>query len=125
MDDEECIRQVARAMLEQLGYEVVCARDGQEAIDIYLREKTAGSPFHVIIMDLTVSGGMGGVAAMRKLTGIDPDARVIVSSGYAEDPVLANFKKYGFKGVVAKPYRVKDLCQAVRRAMASPSSVPE
>jgi DNA-binding NarL/FixJ family response regulator len=72
-------------------------------------------------MDLTVPGGMGGEEAMKKLLEIDSDVRAIVSSGYADDPVMANFSEFGFKGVVTKPYRIKDLSEVVQKVLDSGS----
>ena len=109
MDDEEIVRNLLRSDLTEIGYEVKLAQDGAEAIEHYVKAKEAGRPFDVVIMDLTVPGGMGGKEAIKKLLEIDPDAKVIVSSGYATDPVLAKYKEYGFSGAVAKPYRVSDL----------------
>lgn len=113
MDDEELISDVASDLLGVLGYEVVCARDGAEAIEMYKRAKESQDPFSVVIMDLTVPGGMGGKAAIEKLLEIDPDVKAIVSSGYSTDAVLSDYKRYGFKGIVPKPYNVQDLSRAL------------
>jgi signal transduction histidine kinase/CheY-like chemotaxis protein len=113
MDDEEFIRDTAREMLATVGYEVDHACDGAEAIELYINAKLAGEPYDLIIMDLTIPGGMGGLEAMQKLLDIDPDARAIVSSGYANGPVMAHFTEYGFKGVIAKPYLAEELYKAV------------
>ena len=121
MDDEEFIRKVAGAMLVQLGYEVEYAADGAQAIELYASARDLGIPFRAVIMDLTVPGGMGGEEAMKKLLEIDPDVRAIVSSGYADDPVMANFSEFGFKGVVTKPYRIKDFSEMVHKVLDSGS----
>jgi PAS domain S-box-containing protein len=109
MDDEEYIRDVAREMLTNIGCEVDVARDGAEAVELYKLAKEYGAPFDVVIMDLNVPGGMGGKEAVRKLIEIDPIVKVIVSSGYSDDPVLANYEKYGFIDMIPKPYRFEDL----------------
>jgi PAS domain S-box-containing protein len=121
MDDEEFIRKVAGTMLVQLGYEVEYATDGAQAIELYSSARDLGIPFRAVIMDLTVPGGMGGEEAMKKLLEIDSDVRAIVSSGYADDPVMANFSEFGFKGVVTKPYRIKDLSEVVQKVLDSGS----
>ncbi len=109
MDDEESIRTVAGEMLNVLGYKTGFARDGREAIKLYKEEKLKGKPFDAVIMDLTIPGGMGGEKAVKKLRSIDPDVKVIVSSGYFNDPVISNFDDYGFKGRVTKPYKIEEI----------------
>lgn len=117
MDDEELIRDVCGKMLDKLGYEVEYALDGQEAIDLYKKEKDAGHPFNAIIMDLTIPGGMGGKDAIKKLHEIDPQVKAIVSSGYSEDAAMSDFGKLGFKAVIAKPYRITDLSETVHQVL--------
>jgi CheY-like chemotaxis protein len=96
-------------MLSKIGYEVVTTSDGFDTIESYIQAGESGYPFDAVIMDLTVPGGMGGIEAIEKLKAIDPDVRAIVSSGYSNDPVMSNFREYGFKGVIAKPYRSQEL----------------
>lgn len=117
MDDEEIVRDVAVAMLANLGYEVVIAKDGSEAIDLYKESSEAGKPFNLVIVDLTVPGGMGGKEAATRLFEFDPSAKIMVSSGYSNDPVMADFKKYGFCGVLSKPYNTNKLGIAVQQAL--------
>lgn len=118
MDDEEIVRNVVGEMLRSIGYEVEFARDGAEAIEVYKKAGESGEAFNAVIMDLTVPGGMGGKEAIKKLLEIDPRVRSIVSSGYSNDPIMSNFKKYGFRGVVAKPYEMKNLAKVVHRVVA-------
>ena len=123
MDDEETIRTTMRDILVRLGYEVAFAEDGAEAIELYRNAMDRrGTPFDVVIMDLTIAGGMGGKEAVQKLIEIDPNVKAIVSSGYSKDPVMADYKQYGFSGVIAKPFRIKDLSEVVHRVINGPAS---
>ncbi|HAO93821.1 MAG: hypothetical protein A2X99_09570 [Deltaproteobacteria bacterium GWB2_55_19] len=117
MDDEEMIRDIALEILETSGYEARSASSGEEAIKMYQKAFEAGSPFDVVIMDLTIPGGMGGKEAIQMLKEIDPAIKAIVSSGYSDDPIMAEYERYGFIGVVVKPYRVQELCEAVSTAI--------
>ena len=117
MDDEEIIRDVADGILSRLGYEVECASNGAHAVEVYAQAKEKGRPFDVVIMDLTVPGGMGGKETLKKLREIDPGVTAIVSSGYSNDPIMAEYGKYGFRGVVCKPYTIKELSDAVQRVI--------
>jgi CheY-like chemotaxis protein len=117
MDDEEVVRDVAGEMLKQIGYEVEFAKDGAEAIELYNRAKESGNAFIAVILDLTVPGGMGGVETIKKLLEIDPGVKAIVSSGYSNDPVMANFSEYGFSEVVPKPYEIQKVGEVVRKVL--------
>ena len=113
MDDEEIIRELAVTSLEFLGYRVDAVEDGETCITSYQAAREKQDPYNVVIMDLTIPGGMGGVEAIQKLRELDPNVTAIVSSGYSSGPVMANYKEHGFKGVVAKPYKVEDLAKAL------------
>ncbi len=117
MDDEEPILEIGSELLRMNGYTVDCAHNGEEALSLYKKAWENEDPYQVVIMDLTIRGGMGGKEAISKLLEIDPNARAIVSSGYSNDPVMANFKDYGFLGVVQKPYGIKDMLDEVRKLM--------
>lgn len=120
MDDEEMVRLVARTMLKRIGYEVESATDGAEAIELYKKAKESGQPFDAVIMDLTVPGGIGGKEAIKRILDVDPEVKAIVSSGYFNDPVMADFKRYGFCGVVAKPYTIGELSKVLSALMNRP-----
>jgi CheY-like chemotaxis protein len=104
-------------MLVHLGYDVRFAKDGFEAIDQYAEATRSGEPFDVVVADLTVRDGMGGRELVKQLHEIDPWVKAVISSGYSDDPVLYDFKKYGFMGVVAKPYKIDELCTVVDAVM--------
>lgn len=117
MDDEEMIREATDQILGYLGYEVASAKDGAEAIKLYKSARESGQPFDVVILDLTIPGGMGGKEAIQKLLELDPQAKVIVSSGYSNDPVMAEYKRYGFIDVIAKPYKIEELNQTLAKVI--------
>ena len=118
MDDEQGVREVARRMLAHLGYaDIEFAADGAEAIKLYKAAMKSGKPFTVAILDLTIAGGMGGIDTVQKLLKIDADVRAIVSSGYADDSAMAEYRGYGFSGMVAKPYTLEQLRKAVQDVM--------
>jgi CheY-like chemotaxis protein len=118
MDDEEEIRKMTAALFRQMGLEVVTTADGNEAVQQYQQARDSGHPFDLVLMDLTVPGAMGGKEATETLRKIDPDVKVIVSSGYSSDPIMANFRSHGFCGCVAKPYRVRDLTHTLREHLS-------
>ena len=113
MDDEEMIRDVAQEMLSYLGFHVVLAENGAESIELYREEMATGVPFDYVILDLTIPGGIGGQEAVKEILQINPKAKVIVSSGYSNDPVMANYKDYGFSGVIIKPFKLKNVHAAI------------
>ena len=118
MDDEEMFRRIGFQMLAFMGYEVETAADGAEAVERFVAAAESGKPFDAAVFDLTVRGGMGGKEALGRLMQLNRDVRVVVSSGYSDDPVLANFAKYGFCAAISKPYEMADLEQALRKAMS-------
>jgi CheY-like chemotaxis protein len=117
MDDEPMIVDVARAMLAHLGYDVEAAGDGEAALDAWRKARLEGRPFSAVLMDLTIPGGMGGIETVRRLREADPSARAVVSSGYSCDPVMSEFRRYGFRGVVSKPYRLEELSAVLHRVI--------
>ncbi|MCX6652265.1 MAG: PAS domain S-box protein [Methanomassiliicoccales archaeon] len=122
MDDQEFILEITGEILTALGYQVETAEDGQKAIELYKRAKKRGEPFDVIIMDLTIPGGMGGQEAMQKIRALDPKVKSIVSSGYCNDPIMSKPEDFGFMGVVSKPYTVRELQAEVHRVLHTDAS---
>lgn len=119
MDDEAVVRESAAEMLSCLGYKVEMAGDGLEAIDHYRKADSAGQKYDAVILDLTVPGGMGGAETLRVLVEYDPAVRAIVTSGYANDSVLADYRQYGFLGLIIKPYSIDELSKVVAEVIAA------
>jgi len=109
MDDEEELRVLSAKMLAHLGYDAETAADGRTAVEAYQSAREAGKPFGLVILDLTVKSGMGGKEALRELQQLDPQVLAVVSSGYNEDPVMTDPRRYGFAGVLPKPYALREL----------------
>jgi PAS domain S-box-containing protein len=118
MDDNEAVRLLGADMLEELGYNAAVAADGKEAVALYGEAMEQGRPFDVVILDLTVPGGMGGLETIETLKRIDPQVKAIVSSGYSTDSIMADFQKHGFAGVVPKPYTPEQLTETLNHVMA-------
>jgi CheY-like chemotaxis protein len=116
MDDEEEICILLERMLGHLGYRTAFAQSGDEAVQLF-QEAIKSDPFDVVVLDLTVPGGMGGAQTLSALQELDPDVRAVVSSGYSNDPVMARFAEHGFRGVVRKPYVMDQMAQALAEAL--------
>lgn len=116
MDDDEMLRKLVQAQLHALGHEAVLAADGAEAVRLFRQLREEGKPVDFVIMDLTIPGGMGGKETARLLLAENPDARLIVASGYSNDPVLAEHRNYGFRAAVAKPFNLQELRRAIAAA---------
>lgn len=119
MDDDEMIREALGEILKSMGCEVEPARDGAEAVAVFEGARSEGRGFDLVIMDLTVPAGMGGREAARRVLEIDPSAKVIVSSGYSDDPVMADYAEFGFSGVITKPYKAREMMALVGRFLGS------
>jgi DNA-binding NtrC family response regulator len=117
MDDEAMIRNLTGNMLRYLGYEADFAEAGQSAVRKYQAAIDASEPYDAVILDLTIKGGMGGQETIKMLKEIDPTVKAIVSSGYSDNPVIANYEKYGFCEVVAKPYEMVEFSQKLYRVV--------
>ncbi|MBA4373369.1 MAG: hypothetical protein C0402_10990 [Thermodesulfovibrio sp.] len=109
MDDELLVRNVAGELLQVLGHQVTTAERGEEAIELYKKAKTSGSPFEAIILDLTIRGGMGGTETLKNIIDYDPAVKAIVSSGYSDDTTRADYREQGFIASLSKPYSVEAL----------------
>ena len=117
MDDDKIILDVVGLMLEHLGYESEFAEDGDKALALYEKAMKSEKPFDLTLMDLIIPNGMGGEEAIQKLLAIDHNAKVIVSSGYSSDPIMANYEKYGFSGILKKPYCLAEFSQIMKQLL--------
>lgn len=109
MDDELVIRKVLGKMLNQLGFEAYSAPNGEMAVELYQEHLAMNDPFKIVILDLTIKGGMGGLNTIEELIKIDPNVKAVASSGYSTDKVMTSFDEYGFAGTLVKPYKVEEL----------------
>lgn len=119
MDDEEMIREVGGAMLDHLGYVAEFAEHGEKAVEMYSAAMRTNRPYDVVILDLTIPGGMGGKDTIRTLLEIDEGVKAVVCSGYSNDPVMANHKEHGFEGVLPKPFKMAELGAFLARILNS------
>ncbi len=117
MDDEDSVSRLVVHMLKPCGYTVATVPNAREAIALFRQALETGAPFDAVILDLTIPGGHGGKEVIKDLLELDPHVRAIVSSGYAENPVMANPAGYGFRGAAAKPYTARALREAVARVL--------
>ncbi|MBK5277070.1 MAG: PAS domain S-box protein [Desulfuromonadales bacterium] len=120
MDDEEMIRTLMEKMLSDLGYEVTTCSDGEEAAALYKEFRDAGKTFSLVILDLSIPNGVGGIETAQRILGLDPQARLIASSGYSNDPVIVGFREFGFCGSIAKPFSINELDDAIKNVFKAP-----
>ncbi len=118
MDDEEMIRGLAMELLRELGHEVEVAADGESTVALYKEAVAAGKPFDIVILDLTVRGGMGGAETIQKLREIDPQVRAVVSSGYSDGADVSEYRQQGFRAYLKKPYDIAELNNALQTVLA-------
>lgn len=118
MDDEEVIRAIAQELLTSIGHDVTCTESGETALEAYQAARNAGTPFDLVILDLTIRGGMGGVETMRRLAEIDRDVNAVVSSGYSDNAALSNYRKLGFHAFLKKPYNMEELQNTLNTLLA-------
>ena len=117
VDDEAIVRGATGEALRRMGYRVETAEEGGQGVELYKEALEWGDPFTAVILDLTIPGGMGGKEAVRKILEVDPQAAVIVSSGYSSSSVMSRFREHGFSGVVKKPYRIEELGEVITGAL--------
>ena len=117
MDDEEALREIVGISLRQMGHEVELVEDGRRAVEAYRRARDQGRPFDAVLLDLTVRGGIGGAEAVHSLLQLDPSVKAIVMSGYANDPVLQEPERHGFKGAMPKPFNVRKLQEILSQVL--------
>lgn len=122
LDDDSAVREVSADILRFLGYQVDCCENGDDTIRKYSEALLSGKPYRAVILDLTIPGGMGGLETLQILRSVDPDVRALVTSGYTNDPILVDFRKYGFSGAVVKPFEVGDLAEAIARSFENVNS---
>lgn len=114
MDDEEPILDVMEKLLIRKGFAVSTVRDGKEAVSMYKSSFESGKRFDVVVMDLTIPGGMGGKEAIQELKALDPNVVAVASSGFSNDPIMSDPAAYGFSAILPKPYNIRDLIGLVR-----------
>jgi CheY-like chemotaxis protein len=117
LEDEQEICKVVHYMLKNLQYSAHFATDGSEILTLYGQALSVGKPFEIVILDLTIPGGMGGEETIVQLTKLDPNVKAIVSSGYSTGTIMSNYKQYGFKGVLVKPYTIADLGEVIEQVL--------
>jgi two-component system cell cycle sensor histidine kinase/response regulator CckA len=119
MEDDQGVRALVGSSLQRMGNEVELVADGQAAVEVFGRARSLGSPFDLVILDLTVRAGVGGLEAFQSLLKIDPGVKAIVMSGHADDPVILDPERHGFKGVLAKPFESARLRVILGRVLGS------
>jgi|GEM_PF-6031278 len=117
VDDEKLVRETAEEMLKHLGYKIEIADNSRDAIEVYKNAKDKGEGFEAVIIDLVIQGDVGGEAILKKLLEVDPEVTAIISSGYSHHDVIVNFRNYGFKGALVKPYKIKQLEEVITKAL--------
>lgn len=117
MDDDEHIRALTKGMLENLEYKCDVAKNGEEAVHCYQRALAYGHPYDLVIMDLTVIGGMGGEQTFKRLHELDPRVQAVLTSGYDSDDLRRQCLGLGFRGYLTKPYRLRELGEIITKAL--------
>jgi CheY-like chemotaxis protein len=115
MDDEKTLCETVKDILSDLGYTVTTAYEGNKAVEIYKQAQEINLKFDLVILDLTVPGSMGGKETLGMLKQLDPEVRALATSGYSNDPIMANYSSFGFSGTIPKPFRIHDLAEIVKK----------
>ena len=123
MDDDQFLRPMLKKMLEHIGLTALCVPDGDTALTEFIKAKISEIPFNAVIMDLTIAGGMGGVKTSKKIREIDQSIPLIVASGYCDDPVMSDYKSYGFSERLLKPFSIDDLRRVLNSVLTPPSEI--
>lgn len=118
MDDEEMLREVAVSMLEEMGFQVLQAEEGGQAVKQYQQAMEQGAPLDLVLMDMTVPVGMDGIEAAQKILDMDANARIIICTGHAVDGVLSRYSGIPFSGAISKPYNYEGFSRAINAALA-------
>ncbi len=121
MDDEEMLVDLLKTMIEHLGFEAGVAMNGEQAVEMYADSLEKNRKWDVLILDLTVKGGMGGRDTLKKLQYLDTEVKAIVSSGYSSDPIMSDYQSYGFKDILSKPYALDQLKNVLNRVLSGES----
>jgi len=114
LDDDDILRKATALFLGKIGFDVESAGDGKDAVQRFREADQAGEPFDLVILDLSVPGGMGGEETLRRLQEMDPHVKAIITSGYPDSPVVVDYERYGFRGVMVKPYTIQELNTTLR-----------
>jgi len=113
MDDEEMVRELTGELLDILGYNVTFAREGREAIDLYMKMAASNQPFDAVMLDLNIRGGIGGIETLKKIIEIDPGVKALLLTGHTNDLTIAEYRNMGFKDVMMKPFSLEELNTAL------------
>ena len=115
MDDEEMVRTLLETILTEQGHTVLCCSEGSECLDLYEEELRKDFPVDLTIMDLTIPGGMGGKETAQKILDLNSDARIVVASGYSNDPIMSDYKSFGFTATLTKPFTIQDVRSTIAK----------
>jgi DNA-binding NtrC family response regulator len=117
MDDEVLVRETIGQIIGMGGHDVVLAPEGAKAVEAYREARAGGNPFDLVILDLTVREGLGGVAMARQLRAIDPAVKMVVMSGYSDEIMLGKYAEEGFMAALPKPFaadKIRSLISGLR-----------
>ena len=115
LDDEKIVTEIISKIVSRLGYSAVCVHDGDSAVNTFINEKNCGKPFKALIFDLTVPGTMNGKDALQKIREIDRTIPAFLSTGYSEDPIVADPQAYGFTDSIGKPFDINELSEKLQK----------